>query len=718
MNGIRWQQLSLIFHDALRRDGRARGRFVRAACGADESLRRQVESLLGSYEQAAGVFDEPAFERAARELAQEESAALIGHTIGQYRIRRLLGAGGMGEVYLADDGRLNRQVAVKLLPLHFAADIEQVRRFQLEARAASALNHPNILTIHETGEHENRHYIVMEYVAGATLREMMASTADALSLADVLDACVQVCDALSAAHEAGIVHRDIKPENIMLRPDGYVKVLDFGLAKLAVTTNALTEANDEDKTRNVETAAGVLLGTIRYMSPEQVRGLTVDERADVWSLGVVLYEMIENRAPFVGATTADTIVSILEREPAPFTMKIPSSLQKCALKALDKNRNGRFQTTREFADELKRIKRELGSADAFAPRRSFKANLSDTDQFAREQTAAPGELKTAMLANASTHKTKNALQFKSWSAQYWKRLVFGAVCAATLVFAFVKVNDVSKPETPRPTASASSLSPDSAQASARLYRNMNSAERLAFVSEQALRVSQALGDGATTLPGSAAQVVKQHVDAYDRRRDDASPEAFKETLNEIYKRAALYAPLLSFHFKRQNVPALVGIYIPMIESEYHDCLTSPHGAQGKFQFMEQTARNYGVRPEDRCNVDVIAPVAARYIKDRAGEFGTDAASMTLVIASFNRGNRLVKDDLQKLNRFLVADSSNAKPDFWFLLAHADELDDQFRVENRHYVPRFFAAAIIGENPQAFGLPTRPLSSLDAGNEAR
>lgn len=241
---------------------------------------------------------------------------------------------------------------------------------------------------------------------------------------------------------------------------------------------------------------------------------------------------------------------------------------------------------------------------------------------------------------------------------------------------------------------------------------MNDDERLNFVGEQALRVSQALGDGATALSLDAVQTIKRHVDAYDSRRDNISQKPYRENLNEIYTRAALYAPLLSFHFKKQGVPPLTGIYIPMIESEYHDCLTSPHGAQGKFQFMEQTARTYGVRPEDRCNVDVIAPVAARYIKDRTKEFGADAASMTLVIASFNRGSKLVKADLEKLNRFAT---SNTKRDFWFLLAHADELDEQFRGENRHYVPRFFAAAIIGENPQAFKLSTRPLSTLDNSN---
>ncbi len=739
MNGEHWQKVSLIFHDALQREAGGRAEFLQSACGADESLRRQVESLLGSYEEAGSCFDQPALERAACEFARDETDSLIDQTIGQYRIRRLLGAGGMGEVYLADDARLNRQVAVKLLPLHFAADTEQVRRFQLEARAASSLNHPNILTIHETGEHANRHYIVMEFVTGLTLREMLAT--GALTLAEKLDVAAQVCDALAAAHDAGIVHRDIKPENIMIRPDGYAKVLDFGLAKLAATNvlhdNAETDGNAN---ANVETAAGVLLGTVRYMSPEQVRGLPVDERTDIWSLGVVLYEMLEGRAPFVGATTADTIVHILERKLAEFKKEIPLSLQNCVLKALDKNRAGRFASAREFAEELRKIKGELGTTNTFAPDdttdewRANDRNAPHSSELIRNAPTAllrDRRIDSTLTRGAPTdplepaHKTTNVASFQSRARRRRETVAAASVCAAVVVlFAFVahSVRTVSRDE---PRAAASSVPSDSLNAAAtfntetnsetRAYRDMSEDERLAFVGEQALRISQALGDGAIALGPEATQAIKLHVDAYVRRRDNSS-QPFKENLNEIYTRAALYAPLLSFHFKKQGVSPLTGIYIPMIESEYHDCPTSPLGAQGKFQFLEQTARRYGVRPEDRCNVDVIAPAAARYIKDRTKEFGADAANMTLVIASFNRGSRLVKADLEKLNRF--AAPGNTKRDFWFLLAHAEELDEQFRGENRHYVPRFFAAAIIGENPQAFGLSTPPLSTLDTSNRAR
>lgn len=737
MNGERWQKVSSIFHDALQCEADVREEFLQSACGADESLRRQIESLLGSYEQAGSCFDRTALERTARAFVQDESDSLINELVGQYRIRRLLGAGGMGEVYLADDARLNRQVAIKLLPLHLAADEEQVRRFQLEARAASALNHPNILTIHETGEHFNRHYIVMEFVAGATLREMLAT--ERLTLAERVDVALQVCDALSAAHAAGIVHRDIKPENVMLRPDGYAKVLDFGLAKLAAT-NTIQDGAETDNVANanpVETAAGVLLGTVRYMSPEQVRGLSVDERTDIWSLGVVLYEMFESRAPFAGATTADTIAHILEREPGLFVEETPLPLQRCVLKALNKNREERFTSARAFADELRKIKREMGATDTFGwndTTDKLSANdrnaLHLSDQIKNAPTALLREREidsthtkgTPTNPLAPAHETVNVTLFQSRVIRRWKAVV-AVAGAAVLLFAFVSLvvrtgrQDETRASVSAPTSSLNAAQTDvKANAPTRSYRDMNNEERLSFVSEQALRVSQALGEGATALSLDAVQTIKRHVDAYDRRRDKSSQEPYKENLNEIYTRAALYAPLLSFHFKKQNVPPITGIYIPMIESEYHDCLTSPMGAQGKFQFMEQTARNYGVRPEDRCNVDVIAPVAARYIKDRTKEFGADAASMTLVIASFNRGSRLIKSDLEKLNRFAIG--NNTKPDFWFLLAHADELDEQFRGENRHYVPRFFAAAIIGENPQAFKLSTPPLSTLDNSNRAR
>src|SRR6516225_3848085 len=230
----------------------------------------------------------------------------VGRVIGSYRIDALIGAGGMGEVYKALDTKLDRPVALKLLSTDTARDPDRLRRFHAEARAASSLNHPHILVIHDFGDLDGRPFMVTEYVEGETLRQRLDR--GVLSGADAIDVALQVGAALTAAHSRGLVHRDIKPENVMRRPDGYVKVLDFGLAKL-------TSRDDGD--RGSDTLPGVLLGTPRYMSPEQARGQEVDARSDIWSLGVLLYEMLAGRPPFAGATHADTIAAILGAEPVP-----------------------------------------------------------------------------------------------------------------------------------------------------------------------------------------------------------------------------------------------------------------------------------------------------------------------------------------------------------------------------------------------------------------
>jgi serine/threonine-protein kinase len=264
----------------------------------------------------------------------------------------------MGEVYLADDLRLGRKVALKLLPPQATLDTDRVKRFQQEARAASALNHPNIVTILEIGKTDSLHFIATEFVDGETLRDHMTKTP--MTVGEVLDIAAQVASALQAAHSAGIVHRDIKPENIMLRRDGLVKVLDFGLAKLAPQESL--EADDEQSTAiMVHTNPGIVMGTVAYMSPEQGRGTEVDARTDIWSLGVVLYEMVAGRTPFEGETSSHVIVSILEREPPPLAHgpERPDELRRIILKALDKNKATRYQSASALADDLKSLKEKL-----------------------------------------------------------------------------------------------------------------------------------------------------------------------------------------------------------------------------------------------------------------------------------------------------------------------------------------------------------------------
>lgn len=288
---------------------------------------------------------------------------MTNEAIKHYQIKSPLGAGGMGEVYLAEDTRLRRRVALKFLPEHFTGDKNYLRRFELEARSVAGLSHPNVCTIHEVVEtEEQRLCIVMEYVDGITLRERIR--AGQMRVGEALDVAIQVAAALSAAHAAGIVHRDIKPENVMLRSDGLVKVLDFGLAKLAPANSSLsgTEAQTE---LMVQTNPGIVMGTVHYMSPEQARGKNVDVRTDIWSLGVVLYEMLTKRPPFTGETTSHLIVSILESEPLSLNhyLDAPAELQRIVTNALRKDKNERYQTAGELAAELKNLKQKLEVGD-------------------------------------------------------------------------------------------------------------------------------------------------------------------------------------------------------------------------------------------------------------------------------------------------------------------------------------------------------------------
>src|SRR3989449_5900403 len=334
MTPERYRQIDQIFQAALGLEPGQRAAYLDEACSGDEKLRQEVESLITSDEGGLSFIDEPAFEMAARVLASDESALTAGERIDRYEVVSLLGSGGMGEVYLAHDEKLDRKIALKLLPSHFTANEERLRRFQQEARAASALNHPNIITIHELVEIDGQQFIATEFVDGETLRQRMRH--GPLSLHESLDIAIQVCGALAAAHKAGIVHRDIKPENIMLRHDGYVKVLDFGLAKLTEQHEPTTQAQAAE---NVNVSSGLVMGTVKYMSPEQAQGLQVDARSDIFSFGVVLYEMIAGRAPFEGHTNSDLVAAILKEEPPPLTehsTNLAGELQRTVSKALRK----------------------------------------------------------------------------------------------------------------------------------------------------------------------------------------------------------------------------------------------------------------------------------------------------------------------------------------------------------------------------------------------
>ena len=364
MSDLRWEQVKDVFQAALERAPSEREQYLIEVCSRDADLHAEVLVLLASFEEADDFMDVSPIGEVAEAIVGKREILVPGQQIGRYLIDRKIGAGGMGEVYLARDTELERPVALKILSAAFSGNADRVRRFVQEARAASALNHPNILTIYEIGHFETLRFIATEYVEGETLRERQRH--EPLALDEIPDVFGQTAAALSAAHAAGIVHRDIKPENIMIRRDGLVKVLDFGLAKLV--ENEKTKAGSEiSKTARVNTTPGLVMGTVAYMSPEQARGLGTDARTDVWSLGVCLSEIISGTQPFAGATVSDQIAAILKSEPELPDEIAPPVLCRIIEKCLAKSVENRYQTVSDFSLDLKNfsLERELSAGADF-----------------------------------------------------------------------------------------------------------------------------------------------------------------------------------------------------------------------------------------------------------------------------------------------------------------------------------------------------------------
>src|SRR5713101_606833 len=367
-----------------------------------------------------------------------------GIKLGRYEIRAKIGEGGMGEVYLAQDTKLDRKVALKILPAEVAAHPDRMRRFVQEAKTASALNHPGIITIYEIEQIDSVNLIATEFIDGDTLRESVKN--GPLKLGEVLEVAIQTASALAAAHAAGIVHRDIKPENIMLRRDGIVKVLDFGLAKLAERPPA-DSVDTEAKTKGlVQTEPGVVMGTVAYMSPEQARGLAVDARTDIFSLGVVIYEMVAGQAPFGGTTRSDLIVALLERDPPPlarFTPEAPAELERLVMKTLAKDREERYQTAKDLLIDLKRLKQKLvvdAEIERSAPPEEFRVPPSGGRLISAEGSPPKGDTlngATAQTAVDGSGATSSAEYIVSESRRHKKAAGLTLITVAIIVAAAV-----------------------------------------------------------------------------------------------------------------------------------------------------------------------------------------------------------------------------------------------------------------------------------------
>src|SRR5262245_21377125 len=352
----RWTAVKRIHQSALDKNPSERAAFVDESCGDDETLRREVQSLLTYATDAESFLERPAVDIATAPSSESHEATLVGRTVSHYQVLSLLGAGGMGEVYLARDPRLDRTVALKILPGELAADPDRMQRFAREARAASALNHPNVATIYDVGESDGVRFIVTEHVEGETIAVRIGRP---LTPSEVVDIAVQAADALDVAHAKGITHRDIKPANLMLTDRGHVKVLDFGVAKVGRIDEV--RLNDHSTVEPL-TAVGSVIGSVPYMSPEQILGSDVDPRSDVFSLGVVIYEMATGRLPFSGSTRAELMDRIVHGLPEAMTRlntDLPAELERITIKCLDKRTDGRYQSARELLTDLWPLKRQL-----------------------------------------------------------------------------------------------------------------------------------------------------------------------------------------------------------------------------------------------------------------------------------------------------------------------------------------------------------------------
>ncbi len=394
-----WERIKDIVDGAIGLSPEERPSYIADACNGDANIRREVESLLSSFEKADSFLEVPAFGRPTLRIKTLEK----GEMIGRYEIVRKLGEGGMGSVYLARDRELDRAVAIKVLHSQNERHEDNVQRFAREAKAASALNHPNILTIYEIGEFEGSPYIVSEYIEGVTLRDKLRT--DQPDLRTVLDVSRQIAGALAAAHKARIVHRDIKPENIIVRDDGYVKVLDFGLAKLIEDRPGGLPALNE----SAETVSGIILGTVNYMSPEQARGEKVDERTDIFSFGAVIYEMITGKAPFAGNSMPETFANLVDREPEPINAcvsGVPDEIGRITSKMLEKRREDRYQSVREAEEDLKKLANQV-SGSSFERRRQPD---SENQTVLLQQTTGGGGNTTAETTNSP------AQWYRGWPA--------------------------------------------------------------------------------------------------------------------------------------------------------------------------------------------------------------------------------------------------------------------------------------------------------------
>jgi serine/threonine protein kinase len=643
METEKWEKISRLLERALALSGAKQQTFLDEIASAEgATVYDEVSALLRADQDSQDFLTIDAMHLAAKQVEpSDETKICPGMIFGNYKILEPLGSGGMGEVYLAMNESLGRRAALKFLSspgLGLATpDNLHLARFEQEARAASALNHPNILTIYEIGTAHGRRFLATEYIEGKTLRARIDE--QSLSLKESLDIASQLTGALGAAHQAGIVHRDIKPENIMVRPDGVVKLLDFGLVRLGSELEARPYIVAEFE-----------FGTPRYMSPEQIRGESLDGQTDLWSLGATLFEMTTGKPLVAVRSLQEAFKEILD--PNPFDLRLGEDqkhIQSLLEKALAKDRRRRFKNAPEFASEIRKVRGglERAGSTSFGPSSWIRWVI------------ATAFLLLVLLAG--------------WSLQNGR--------------------------------SSSSVSEAQAQ---KLYWELSQPEKDAWLKISAQHVAGMLGESPKALSSSHLTQIKAVIEEVISKRNSLSTTPGEESPKSVYARASVYAPFISDSFRARGLPPMIGLYIAMTETGYQPCWGFVAGGRGLFGFLPQTAERYGLslQPEDqRCDPRKMSTAAAKYIDVLTRIYGSSAGGVTLAILAYNAGeNRVSSARTDLFARGIDPDS------FWTLLDHQSQLSLPLLPESQAYLPRFFAYAVIGEYPEKFGLDIQRLSS--------
>ena len=627
MTNPHWENLKEIFEAAIFLPPAERVEYLNRVCDGDGSLRQAVDSLIKSHEESVNFVDRPAYQAAAEMLVEGDCQP--GQTIGDYRIVAKIGEGGMGRVYLAEDSKLNRKLSLKFLPGAFTDDRERLRRFEQEARAASALNHPNILTIYAVGETDGYRFIATEFIEGKTLREHLHS---GLGIDNALDVAIQVASALVAAHRAGIVHRDIKPENIMVRAeDGLVKVLDFGLAKIGVRGPGDASKDSKFTTAITNTAPGLLIGTVAYMSPEQARGESVDERTDIWSLGVVLYEMVAGHAPFLGGTSKEILSQILSQDSAPSIGRgeLPKRLEDVVQKAIAKNKEGRYQRAADFLDDLKKLRHSPNFQERLQQKTASKRWLSSTKDRQPETSAADGTADTSFRTRSVVHYAK-----------HHKR-----VAMITLTLIALAASAIALRHLTRPTAAPILTDKDTLLVAD--FENRTGDEVFDHTLKQAFAIQLSQSPFLSIIPETT---VRQTLKLMNRSPDE---RVFGDVAREICQ--------------RQGLKAFVTGSIALIGSHYALTLEAINGVSG------ETLTRTQVEAENKEEVLKIFAGATSDLREKLGE-------SLKSIEKFDKALELTTSSLEALKAFSLARDQEIKGGYREavpFLKHAVQLDQNF-----------------------------------------